>query len=244
MIPPDRSVFLWGPRRTGKSFWLREQFAAVPWIDLLQTEVFAEYAARPQLLRERAVSEVWRQGSQTIVVDEVQKVPALLDEVHWLIENLGLRFVLTGSSARKLRRGHANLLAGRAWRREMRPLCFGELWPASPPSGWTGFSVERCVLTGMLPAHVLRIIRWRNSAPTSPATCAKRSPARPSSGTSPASPSSFAWPPSRPRSCSTVPMSPAKPAFPPRWCGDTSRSWRTPCWDSGWRRGLEATIGG
>ncbi len=154
-LPPDRSVFLWGPRRTGKSFWLREQFASVPWIDLLQTEVFAEYAARPQLLRERTASEAWLQGSQTIVVDEVQKVPALLDEVHWLIENRGLRFVLTGSSARKLRRGHANLLAGRAWRREMRPLCFGELWPTSPPSGWPEFPVEQCVLTGMLPAHVL-----------------------------------------------------------------------------------------
>ncbi|MBN8246560.1 MAG: ATP-binding protein [Verrucomicrobia bacterium] len=154
-IPTDRSVFLWGPRRTGKSFWLREHLAAVPWIALLNTEVFAEYAARPQLLRERASSEVRRHGSQTIVVDEVQKVPALLDEVHWLIENRGLRFVLTGSSARKLRRGHANLLAGRAWRREMRPLCFGELWPAAPPSGWPDFSVERCVLAGMLPAHVL-----------------------------------------------------------------------------------------
>jgi predicted AAA+ superfamily ATPase len=107
------------------------------------------------LLRERASSEVWRHGSQTIVIDEVQKVPALLDEVHWLIENRSLRFVLTGSSARKLRKGHANLLAGRAWRREMRPLCFGELWPAAPPSDWPDFSVERCVLTGMLPAHVL-----------------------------------------------------------------------------------------
>ncbi len=151
----QRSVFLWGPRKTGKSWWLREHCGQAPLVDLLQTEVFAEYASRPSLLRERAESEVWRRGGKTLVIDEIQRVPALLDEVHWLIENRGLRFVLTGSSARKLRRGHANLLAGRAWRRELRPFCLAELWAHSLPEGLPAFKLEDCFVSGLLPPHYL-----------------------------------------------------------------------------------------
>ncbi|MBI5211015.1 MAG: DUF4143 domain-containing protein [Elusimicrobia bacterium] len=81
-----------------------------------------------------------------IVIDEVQKAPALLDEVHWLIENKGLSFLLTGSSARKLRRGHANLLGGRAWRRTMVPLSLLEV---------EGFDLERAMTSGMLAPHYL-----------------------------------------------------------------------------------------
>ena len=106
-LPKGRSAFLWGPRRVGKSFWIREHLPNAPLIDLLQSDVYGEYAARPALLRERHAD----QRHPVIVIDEVQKVPALLDEVHWLIENRGQGFLLTGSSARKLRRGHANLLA-------------------------------------------------------------------------------------------------------------------------------------
>jgi predicted AAA+ superfamily ATPase len=109
-LPRGRSAFLWGPRRTGKTYWLRNRFGARPdvrIIDLLETDTFADYASRPALLRERF-------DGRLTVIDEVQKVPALLDEVHWLIENRRAQFLLTGSSARKLRRGHANLLAGRA----------------------------------------------------------------------------------------------------------------------------------
>jgi predicted AAA+ superfamily ATPase len=136
-----RSAFLWGPRRTGKTYWIRQHHAAPgAWvIDLLQTDVFAEYAARPALLRER-----W--PGKLTVIDEVQKVPALLDEVHWLIENRGAAFLLTGSSARRLRRGHANLLAGRARRHELGPLSLAEV---------EGFELERVMRSGLLPPHFL-----------------------------------------------------------------------------------------
>lgn len=136
-IPPGRSVFLWGPRRVGKTYWIHHHFlmGGETLIDLLETDTFADYAARPALLRER-----WS-GNLT-VIDEVQKVPALLDEVHWLIERKQASFLLTGSSARKLRHGHANLLAGRAWRQEMGPLSATEV---------EGFDLERAMRTGLLP---------------------------------------------------------------------------------------------
>lgn len=136
-----RSAFLWGPRRVGKSYWLRHHFdgRSVQLIDLLQSDAFAEFASRPALLRER-----W--DGRVTVIDEVQKVPALLDEVHWLIENRGAQFVLTGSSARKLRRGHANLLAGRAGRHELGPLAFRET---------DGFDLESVMTSGLLPPHYL-----------------------------------------------------------------------------------------
>ncbi|RME26943.1 MAG: ATP-binding protein [Deltaproteobacteria bacterium] len=133
----QKSYFLWGPRRVGKSYWIRNYFADPDdhIIDLLQTDVFAEYAARPSLLRERF-------DGRFVIIDEIQKLPALLDEVHWLIENCRARFLLCGSSARKLRRGHANLLAGRARRLEMGPLSFLET---------EGLSLDRVMVSGMLP---------------------------------------------------------------------------------------------
>ncbi len=140
-LPAGRSAFLWGPRKVGKTYWLHHHFvtAGDVVIDLLETDTFAEYAARPALLRER-----WN-GRRTII-DEVQKVPALLDEVHWLIERRGAAFLMTGSSLRKLRRGHANLLAGRAWRFEMGPLSATEV---------TGFDLERVAWTGLVAPHYL-----------------------------------------------------------------------------------------
>jgi uncharacterized protein len=140
------SAFLWGPRRTGKSFWVRRHLPDAPLIDLLQTDTFAEYASRPALLRERYATPPSPGRRGPIVIDEIQKVPALLDEVHWLIENRRRTFLLTGSSARKLRRGHANLLAGRARRREMTPLCFPEI---------DRLDLERVVVSGLLPPHFL-----------------------------------------------------------------------------------------
>lgn len=141
-LPRGRSAFLWGPRRVGKSFWIRQHLPDAPLIDLLQSDVYGEYAARPALLRERFIGE----RSPVIVIDEVQKVPALLDEVHWLIENRTQSFLLTGSSARKLRRGHANLLAGRAWRRQMMPLTSAEV---------DHIDLERVMMSGLLPPHFL-----------------------------------------------------------------------------------------
>lgn len=140
-LPPRKSAFLWGPRKVGKSYWIRHHLSNVPVIDLLKTDVFAEYAARPALLRER-----YQTHKGLIVVDEIQKIPGLLDEVHWLVENKGLSFLLTGSSARKLRRGHANLLGGRAWRKTMVPLSIMEV---------DGFDLERVMTSGLLPPHFL-----------------------------------------------------------------------------------------
>lgn len=140
-LPPKKSAFLWGPRKVGKSFWIRHHLPKAKVLDLLHTEVFAEYASRPYLLRER-----FQNHRGILVIDEVQKIPALLDEVHWLIENKGISFLLTGSSARKLKRGHANLLGGRAWRRQMRPLSLLET---------DGFDLEAVMVSGLLPPHFL-----------------------------------------------------------------------------------------
>ena len=140
-LPSGKSCFLWGPRKAGKSYWIRHHLKPAKVIDLLQTDVFAEYASRPSLLRER-----FAEGKGLIVIDEVQKVPQLLDEVHWMIEERGAQFLLTGSSARKLRKGHANLLGGRAWRRVMLPLSYIEV---------SGFNLEEALISGMLPPHFL-----------------------------------------------------------------------------------------
>jgi uncharacterized protein len=139
------STFLWGPRRTGKTFFLRHAFPQAPRIDLLLTDVFSEYSIRPSLLRERFKDF---KESAPLIIDEIQKCPALLDEVHWLIENTPVRFILTGSSARKLRRLHSNLLAGRAIRRVMRPLSAIEI-------GLDTFDLQHALLSGLLPSHYL-----------------------------------------------------------------------------------------
>ena len=140
-LPSDKSAFLWGPRKVGKSFWIKLHCQQDVLIDFLKTDVFAEYASKPSLLRERFSST-----QQRIVIDEVQMVPEILNEVHWLIENKNISFLLTGSSARKLRRKHANLLGGRAWRYTMTPLCYPEM---------DNFDVENIMVTGLLPAHIL-----------------------------------------------------------------------------------------
>ena len=140
-LPLKQSAFLWGPRRVGKSYWLKHSFykSSYHFIDLLKTDIYFEYASRPALLRER-----WK--PRLTVIDEIQKVPALLDEIHWLIENKSASFLLTGSSARKLRRSHTNLLAGRAWRFEMAPLSFYET---------REFILEKVLISGLLPPHFL-----------------------------------------------------------------------------------------
>ncbi|MBN2243697.1 MAG: ATP-binding protein [Acidobacteria bacterium] len=140
-LPQGKSAFLWGPRKVGKTFWVSHTQAGAEIIDLLKTDTLADYLSRPSLLRERYQSHRGK-----IIIDEIQKAPALLDEVHWLIENRRLSFILTGSSARKLRRGHANLLGGRAWRRTMTPLAYPEIG---------NFDLERVMISGLLPPHLL-----------------------------------------------------------------------------------------
>lgn len=139
-LPKNKSAFLWGPRRVGKSYWLRQHMPDAIVIDFLKTDVFADFASRPSLLRER-----YADTDRRIVIDEVQMVPDILNEVHWMIENTGASFVLTGSSPRKLRRSHANLLGGRAWRYTMTPLSYSEI---------ESFDLEQALISGLLPPHV------------------------------------------------------------------------------------------
>ena len=140
-LPPNRSAFLWGPRKTGKTYWINKHYKDDMIIDLLKTDVFADYASRPSLLREQ-----YQAYHGLVVIDEIQMVPDLLNEIHWLIENSDVSFLMTGSSARKLRRGHANLLGGRAWRYTMAPLTYGET---------KGFDLEQVITSGLLPPNFL-----------------------------------------------------------------------------------------
>ncbi len=136
------TFFLWGPRQSGKSTLLRHCYPDGRWIDLLKSDEFRRYATRPELLRlEIEADQIGR--DQQVVIDEIQKVPSLLDEVHWLMENRGLSFALCGSSARKVRRGAANLLGGRAVRYELRGLTAGELG--------ADFDLDRVLNRGYLP---------------------------------------------------------------------------------------------
>ena len=140
--PGQESFFLWGPRQTGKSTLLKRRYPEARRIDLLKADEFRRYAIHPELLRQEIEAEAPRPGRQ-VVIDEIQKVPALLDEVHWLIENRGLRFALCGSSARKVRRGAANLLGGRALRYHLHGLTAGEIG--------SGFDLTRMLNHGYLP---------------------------------------------------------------------------------------------
>ena len=138
--PADKSFFLFGPRGTGKSLWVRQAFADAVYFDLLEHALYSDLLAAPERL-ERLIPP----GHQGwVILDEVQRVPALLDEVHRLIEKRRALFVLTGSSARKLRRRGTNLLAGRALTLEMHPLTAAELG--------ADFELERALRHGLLPA--------------------------------------------------------------------------------------------
>jgi len=145
-LPPRQSAFLWGPRKTGKSTYLRSAFPDSLTFDLLQSDLMLDLARRPALLRERLLAAPRDKLRHPVILDEVQKVPPLLDEVHWLIENRGLRFILCGSSARKLKRGGVNLLGGRAWRYAMHPLTSIEV---------PGLDLLRALNRGLVPAHYL-----------------------------------------------------------------------------------------
>jgi predicted AAA+ superfamily ATPase len=121
-----KSCFLFGPRATGKSFLIREQLAGRALvIDLLRSDLYLRLSANPAEIE--ALVGAQEGPSRWVVIDEIQKIPELLDEVHRLIEERRIRFLLTGSSARKLRRGRANLLAGRAWPASLFPLVWPEI---------------------------------------------------------------------------------------------------------------------
>jgi predicted AAA+ superfamily ATPase len=115
-----KSFFLFGPRGTGKTTLIHHTLSDATVIDLLEIKTYREYLKNPSLISEQKLKPI-------VVIDEVQKLPEILDEVHRLIEAEKLTFLLTGSSARKLKRGGANLLAGRAWWAEMFPLTSNEI---------------------------------------------------------------------------------------------------------------------
>lgn len=139
----DDSLFLWGSRQTGKSTLLRALFPNAHYYDLLKSDLRMALQLRPSQLREECLM---LDDGELVIIDEVQKVPAILDEVHWLIENKSLRFILSGSSARKLRRSGANLLGGRAVRQVLFPLVSAEI---------PDFDLSRALNNGMLPRHYL-----------------------------------------------------------------------------------------
>jgi len=142
-LPKGQSTFLWGPRKTGKTTFLRQHYPDALFFDFLDTDLYVDLIKRPSLLRQRLLA---RPVKGPVILDEVQKVPAVLDEVHWLIENKKIAFIMCGSSARKLKRGQANLLGGRAWRFEMYPLVYPEI---------KDFDLLRALNHGLLPAHYL-----------------------------------------------------------------------------------------
>ena len=137
---PDQSCFLLGPRGTGKSTWLRDQLADALYLDLLDPALHRSLGAHPERLRELLAGSP---GKDTVVIDEIQRVPELLTVIHAVLEEPSPpRFVLTGSSARKLRRGGVDLLGGRAVHRTMHPFMAAEL---------PEFDLDRALRIGLLP---------------------------------------------------------------------------------------------
>lgn len=138
---PLQSFFLFGPRGTGKSTWMKQVYKDALWIDLLQPEVLRTYMSRPEYLRELIHGNP---NKPVIVIDEIQKVPTLLSIVHGIIEEKrGLQFILSGSSARKLKRTTADLLGGRALKQILNPFMAAELGE--------NFSLTNALEKGMLP---------------------------------------------------------------------------------------------
>lgn len=137
----DEAMFLFGGRQTGKSTLLKERFPKAVYIDLLKSDVRNRFKQHPEEFRESLL----RYPPETlVVVDEIQKVPDLLDEVHWLMVEKGLWFILSGSSARKIKKSGANNLGGRAIPETLFPLVSAEI---------PDFDLERAVQNGMIPRH-------------------------------------------------------------------------------------------
>jgi uncharacterized protein len=145
-IPYYQSAFLWGARNTGKSTFLKNFYPGAVYYDLLQTDTHQRLLVSPHLFREEILALPSEKIFQPIIVDEIQKIPILLDEIHWLIEHKKLGFILCGSSARKLRRGAANLLGGRAWSFNFYPLVYKEI---------PNFNLLRAFNHGLLPSYYL-----------------------------------------------------------------------------------------
>ena len=139
------SCFLWGARQTGKSTLLKEMFPDSPRYDLLLSSEYGRLQLKPSLMLEEILANP-PPKNVPVIIDEVQKIPQLLDDVQWLIVNKNIQFILCGSSSRKLKRAGANLLGGRALRYELFPLTYSEI---------PDFDLVRALNNGMLPRHYL-----------------------------------------------------------------------------------------
>lgn len=153
-LPPGQSTFLWGARKTGKSTYLKSHYPNAIYYDLLKNDVYMRLLKNPERLREEVLSLSEEALEQPIIIDEIQKVPALLDEVHYLIENSPAYFILCGSSARKLKRMDINLLGGRAWRFEFYPFVYPEI---------PDFDLLKALNTGLIPSHYFAS-HWKKTA--------------------------------------------------------------------------------
>jgi predicted AAA+ superfamily ATPase len=141
-VTGSAAVFLWGARQTGKTTFLHDRYPGARFYDLLDTTLSAELIVRPQILREEVLAE----RPELVVIDEVQHVPPLLEQVHWLLENTATHFILCGSSARKLRRRSENLLGGRAIDFRLMPLTTEEIGDVD---------LSRILQYGAIPVHYL-----------------------------------------------------------------------------------------
>ena len=143
-----RSFFLFGPRQTGKTWLLKHSFPRSRYYNLLHSETFLRFSTRPGSLREELAAD---RSTEPVIIDEIQKLPLLLDEIQAMMDELGIRFILTGSSARKLKRGGVNLLGGRARTRKLHPLVSVEIGD---------FDLSRILVWGSLPPVHLSDDPW------------------------------------------------------------------------------------
>jgi len=137
----NESLFLWGARQTGKSTLLKELFPNALWFDLLLSNEYEKLNKNPEILRETILANL---SVSPVIIDEIQRIPTLLNEVHWLISNHNVRFIMCGSSPRKILRSGANLLGGRALRYELYPLISVEI---------PDFDLLKALNNGLLPKH-------------------------------------------------------------------------------------------
>ncbi|MDR3180916.1 MAG: ATP-binding protein [Prevotellaceae bacterium] len=137
----NESIFFWGARQTGKSTLLKQLFPDALWFDLLLSSDYERLLKNPGWIREIVAANP---SISLVVIDEIQRLPQLLNEIHWLIANKNIRFIMSGSSPRKILRSGANLLGGRALRYELYPLTSSEI---------PGFDLLKALNNGLLPKH-------------------------------------------------------------------------------------------
>ena len=140
-LPKQQSAFLWGARKTGKSTLLKALYPNAIVYDFLKSDMYLTYSKEPHRFREELEK---RADGEVVIVDEIQKVPDLLDEIHYLIESSRFQFIMCGSSARKVKRSGVNMLGGRAWKFSLFPLVSYEI---------PDFDLLRAFSHGLLPTH-------------------------------------------------------------------------------------------